>query len=288
MKTIKLFSFASLATMLIVGMSSCSKNDSTDQPDINFSVAVNGYTAQFTNTTEGGASYRWDFGDGSTSDEESPSHTYPGKGKYVPTLSVTTKNGNTLEGSTVIRISKSSSVKLDDNVLTDWDTVTHNVATSDPAVGSFRKIKLDYDAENIYFYIEMESTKAAGDIFDFYMDTDNDPATGLITWVSTGGGNDVLLEGAMLNDWFDVFYHKGEQTAFSFDPQAIAEFYSIGTVQQDGTTLKFEGKLVRAKIKNLTGKGVKLAMTATKNDWSATLGIAPNPGSSAIFLDMTE
>jgi PKD repeat protein len=251
-------------------------------------MAVDAYTVNFTNSTTGGTSYKWDFGDGTTSTNENPSHVYPGKGKYVATLYVTSGNGKIYEGSTVIRISKSSSVKLNDNTLSDWDTVTHNVRLSGAPGGIFRKVKMDYDAENVYFYIEIASAVANGDIFDFYLDTDNNPSTGLITWVSTGGGNDVLLEGAMLTGWFDMFYHVGAQNSFSFDYQSVTDFYQVGTVQESGGILKFEGKIVRSKVKFLTGKGLKLAATATKNDWSVTLGIFPDPGTPAFYLDMTE
>lgn len=269
-------------------LSSCSKDAVEEGPDVIFSVAVDAYTVQFTNATKGGTSYKWDFGDGATSTEENPTHTYPGKGKFVPTLYVTTAGGKTVEGSTVIRISKSSAVKLNDNSLADWDTVTHNAFVSGPAGGIFRKGKMDYDAENIYFYFEMASTVANADIFDFYVDADNNNTTGLITWVANGSGNDVLLEGAILTGWFDMFYHKGAQNSFTFDYQSVTDFFQVGTVQESGGLLKFEGKLVRSKIKFLTGKGVKFGITATKNDWSTMLGIFPDPGTPAFYLDMTD
>jgi PKD repeat protein len=267
---------------------SCKKDTVEGGPDVNFSTSVDAYTVTFTNKTTGGTSYKWDFGDGTVSAEENPTHTYPGKGKYVPTLYVTTSGGKTGEGSTVIRIAKSSAIKLNDNSLADWDTVTYNVKVSGTGGGIFRKAKLDYDAENVYFYFEMASAVANGDIFDFYLDADNNSTTGLTTWVASGSGNDVLMEGAMLANWFDLFYHTGGQTSFTFDMQTITDFYQIGTVKEAGGIVKFEGKLVRSKIKYLTGKGMKLAVTATKSDWSATLGIIPDPGTAAFYLNMTD
>ena len=269
-------------------LQSCKKDTVEASPDVNFATSIDAYTVTFTNKTTGATSYKWDFGDGSVSTEENPSHTYPGKGKYVPTLYVTTSGGKTAEGSTVIRIAKSSAIKLNDNSLADWDTVTYNVKVSGTGGGIFRKAKLDYDAENIYFYFEMASSVANGDIFDFYIDADNNNSTGLITWVANGSGNDVLLEGAMLTGWFDMFYHTGAQNSFTFDYQTITDFYQVGTVQESGGILKFEGKLLRSKIKYLTGKGMKLAVTATKSDWSAQLGMIPDPGTPAMYLNMTE
>jgi hypothetical protein len=132
------------------------------------------------------------------------------------------------------------------------------------------------------------SKKSNGDIFDFYIDADNNAGTGLLTSSFTGGGFDVLIEGAMLNDWFDVFYHNGAQNSFSFDYQSISEFYQIGDIVESGGILKFEGGIKRSKIKGLTGTGFKIGMTATKNDWSATLGTAPDDGSPAFFLDTSQ
>lgn len=98
----------------------------------------------------------------------------------------------------------------------------------------------------------------------------------------------MLIEGAMLTGWFDMFYHTGAQNSFTFDMQSVTDFYQVGTVQESGGILKFEGKLVRSKIKYLTGKGMKLAVTATKSDWSATLGMIPDPGTPAFYLNMTD
>jgi PKD repeat protein len=251
-------------------------------------VNLDGYTVTFTNQTAGATSYKWDFGDGGNSTDKSPVHTYPGKGKYVPTLYVTTAGGVKAEGSTVINIAKSSAVKLDDNTLSDWDTVVHNVVIAGPGGGIFKKAKFDYNSDNVFFYFEMTSTQAAGDIFDFYLDADNNPGTGLLTGTYPGGGYDILIEGAMLQQWFDLFYFSGAtQSSWGWSQQTIADFYQIGTIVQEGPTLKFEGSLKRSKLRGLTGKGLRLAIAASNSGWSP-IGTIPDNGSAAIFIDMSE
>lgn len=288
MKSLKLFMFYSSIGMILSCFLSCKKDKVQSSVDVIYTVNVDGLTATFTNQTKGVTTYKWDFGDGATSTVENPVHTYAVKGKYVPTLYVTTASGQNFEGSTVLRLSKGSPVKLDDNTLSDWDTLNHNVITSGPKGGIFRKVKFDYDGANIYFYIEMASKKSNGDIFDFYIDPDNNSGTGLLTSLFPNGGYDVLMEGAMLDNWFDVFYHTGDQNSFSFNQQSLSDYYKIGTIVEASGILKFEGSISRTKIMGLTGKGLKIGIVATKSDWSATLGTAPDAETPAFFLDTSE
>jgi PKD repeat protein len=55
-------------------------------------VAVN-LPVEFTNTSLDAETYNWDFGDGTTSTEVSPTHTFTSLGVYSVTLSATSKNG---------------------------------------------------------------------------------------------------------------------------------------------------------------------------------------------------
>ena len=61
-------------------------------PTASFSIANNGVLAgtaiQFTNESTDAESYHWDFGDGTFSCEESPSHVYGSAGTYTVRLVV--------------------------------------------------------------------------------------------------------------------------------------------------------------------------------------------------------
>jgi len=276
--------FLSIITAAL--LNGCSDDDKvTPDADLFYEISINGNDVTFNNKTSGAVSYKWDFGDGTTSDEESPVHTYPGKGKYVPTLYATTKEGKVTEGSTVVYIAKSSPVKMNDNTLSDWDEVTDYQVNSGAGETYFRKAKFDYDASYVYVYLEVNSKAANADIYDFYMDTDNNPGTGLITGTFPDGGYDVLLEGAVLADWFDAFYHKGAQNAFTFDASGVTEFVTVGATQQEGNVLKFELRLSRAKLKGLAATtALRLGIQATKGDWSATLGNMPD-GSTSVLIN---
>jgi hypothetical protein len=71
----------------------CTGRDSitiTVEPLINaaFTFTVNGTVASFTNTTSGGTTYLWDFGDGSFSASANPIHAYAFDGTYQVSLIV--------------------------------------------------------------------------------------------------------------------------------------------------------------------------------------------------------
>ncbi|MCB9310503.1 MAG: PKD domain-containing protein [Lewinellaceae bacterium] len=52
-----------------------------------FGYTVNGLTVNFNNTSQNGTAYEWTFGDGSTSTNTNPSHTYSTNGTYTVQLS---------------------------------------------------------------------------------------------------------------------------------------------------------------------------------------------------------
>lgn len=280
--------------LLLCAATACKKDDNNPAPLVVYTIAVDGNQVTFNNTTTGATSWKWDFGDGTNSTEQSPVHVYQGKGKYVPTLYATSAAGVTAEGSTVIRISKTSPVKLTDNSLSDWDTISQNVITAGPAGGVFKKLKLDYDGQNVYFYGEMTGKLSDGAIFDMYIDSDNSAATGLLTSLFTGGAYDVLLEGQLLLKQSTapipvaMYYHNGPQTSFSFDQQSGTDFFTMGTITEAGGIVRFEGKLDRSKIKGFTGAAIRLGMVATSNDWSTQLGTIPDEGAAAFLLNMPE
>ncbi|GAB6279311.1 MAG: hypothetical protein STSR0006_13170 [Lentimicrobium sp.] len=63
------------------------------KPEASFTMQIDGRTVTFTNTTENGETYLWNFGDGNTSTEKEPVHTYAGDGIYIITLTASNPNG---------------------------------------------------------------------------------------------------------------------------------------------------------------------------------------------------
>ena len=71
------------------------------QPAPGFTSSVNGLTTSFTNTSANATSYLWDFGDGQTSTQPNPTHTYAADGTYIVMLSATNNCGTVTTTQTV-------------------------------------------------------------------------------------------------------------------------------------------------------------------------------------------
>lgn len=74
-------------------------------PSASFTSTVAGLTATFTNTSTGATSYSWEFGDGESSTEINPEHTYATDGTYTVILSATNDCGTVTSTQTVTVVS---------------------------------------------------------------------------------------------------------------------------------------------------------------------------------------
>lgn len=82
--------------VLVVAKRGGSEIDSTSQTitvslpaEASFNPVVDGTTVQFSDQSENAVGWNWDFGDGNTSTEQNPSHTYSMGGYYMVSLTVT-------------------------------------------------------------------------------------------------------------------------------------------------------------------------------------------------------
>lgn len=86
-----------LSSLLIVGLVAGSITPvvaAPEPPVAGFSVSIDGVQVTFTDTTTGNpTAWSWDFGDGASSDAQSPTHTYA-PGDYTVTLEVSNDGGS--------------------------------------------------------------------------------------------------------------------------------------------------------------------------------------------------
>jgi PKD repeat protein len=103
-----------LSALLLAG---CSKSESNDPTTVTATFSadkVNGNSpliVKFTNTSANATSYEWSFGDGSTSKEQDPTHTFSNSSftepkSFTVSLTSTGANGATASTSVVITVNK--------------------------------------------------------------------------------------------------------------------------------------------------------------------------------------
>jgi PKD repeat protein len=98
MKHLKMYKWAVLLLLVIpLIYSSCKKEEEAEViASFTFQVdAANFKMVKFTNTSQNFSTVSWNFGDGSTSVEVSPSHTFAAEGEFTVSMTATSEGGKT-------------------------------------------------------------------------------------------------------------------------------------------------------------------------------------------------
>ncbi len=113
--------------------------DVSEEPLPDFDFSANGFSVNFINRSVYGETYFWDFGDGTTSNETNPGHTYSSPGDYSVTLTA----ANPVCGDTVI---------------TKIITVSNTSVSENPNIRQ-NKFNLYPNPTNGRFIIEFDNTE---------------------------------------------------------------------------------------------------------------------------------
>jgi len=111
MKNILNYSVVVVLLISLGFLHSCKEADPTIQFVISRNTADVGEEIEFTNGTQGAATYEWDFGDGTSSTEENPKKKYSKPGKFTVTLTGITKKK---------KIEKSKSLEIQINSIEEY------------------------------------------------------------------------------------------------------------------------------------------------------------------------
>ena len=137
----------------VLFFTACSDDDDddtqqVDPPTAGFTVAVNELTATFTNTSSGADSYSWDFGDGNSSTDANPSHTYGADGTYTVSLTATNEGGND-SASESVTVAAASNCETVDNTVSPNINYVWATDTGDPVADAFFEGFGNYAAERV-------------------------------------------------------------------------------------------------------------------------------------------
>ena len=222
------------AFVITLASSSCKKESTGSGLKAVFSYVADGYKVNFTNFSTNATEYSWDFGDasGAVSTSKTPQHIFTKKGDFL--VSLTAKRGT--ETSTFVDTVSiiGPNIKIDGDY-SDWQYVEYTYTNPATYGGTLLAVKTFASSQLINFYLEGTPDMKI-ELFDMYIDADNNPATGFSTYLyPAGSGADFLCEGPPVTPgWGSVFIHSGEPTAFSFSPVASFDeamnFSSISTV----------------------------------------------------------
>ncbi|MBK0383650.1 hypothetical protein I5M32_11840 [Pedobacter sp. SD-b] len=161
-----------------------------------------------------------------------------------------------------------------DGTFTDWDGIAY---TSTDGTGTLTGLKTYADADYIYIYME-GTTAWTLERFDFFLNSDNNAATGYIQGSYPGGsGADLLFQGNLTSG--TVFNQSGG-SGFSWTPSG-ATFAS--TINFSALTTVGSKKIIEFSIKkseiSLTTGTVTFSFNDSNSSY-ATLGALPGTASA--------
>jgi hypothetical protein len=264
MKKSKWFLLGITLSMLI--SVSCKKDDTSSGTKAVFSYVADGFKVSFTNFSTGATSYVWDFGDGSDSSTlKGPTHVFPTKGQFL--VKLTAKNENEISTfiDTVLVIGPN--IKID-NDFTDWAYVSYTHENNEGTGGTILAVKTYASAGYLNFYVEGTADFSLT-VMDLYLDTDNNPETGLKSWMyPAGSGADFLCEGSVPGAWGDVYEHVGPGNDWNWN--GISDFatefqFSAMKVVDGRNVIEFA---IKRSILGTMSKAVNFAIVESDAGWS--------------------
>lgn len=291
--------FAGILTALgltAVIFTSCKEEEEKPLPDASFSFVASGdgRTIQFTNESTDATTYLWAFGDGQTSTEASPLHTFPDYGTFNVSLKATGEGGED-EFTYPLAVTKASPVKLDDNSFSDWDNIALAFQSVDNSGGLIEKVKVDYNGEFIYFWMEAKCNITDSLPTGIHFDLDNDTLTGFLPWTNPGIGSEFYVEAAITSAaWATAFMFDKDaatQNDWAWIDKALDDFILYGYLLQVGDKVQVEWAIRKSKMDAITTNGnVVLGNKVTiiinhYYEWEPA-GFFPGNGEDPFVLEM--
>jgi hypothetical protein len=274
-----------LGTVLLILIAvSCKKDDTSNSLKAVFSYIADGYKVNFTNFSTNATDYIWDFGDQSTgSILSNPLHVFSKKGQYLVTLTASNQSETSTFIDTVLIIGPN--IKIDGD-FTDWAYVEYTHENAVDAGGTLLAVKTFASAGYLNFYLEGTSDLTLA-VIDIYLDSDNDPETGLKSWMyPAGSGADFLCEGSVSEEWGDVYSHAGPGNDWSWDSfSTFGDMIKFSEIKNNNERKAIEFSIKRTGLGTLN-KFVNFAIVESDGGWTEIGAIPIDQTDSSKFAQI--
>jgi PKD repeat protein len=258
-------------------MSSCGGgDDGAPAPTAAFEYEADGLEVTFTNKSTNATAFSWDFGDGETSTDANPVHEYEAYGVYTVKLSATGEGGSATSLPDDITIAKNSPVTID-GTFSDWNDVPVASVSVDGSGGSIHELKIDYDAQYIYFYVKGDMKG----VYGLFINSDFDGATGATSpnfdYLWSNLGADYYIEGNLI-DWGSLQQDDPANPDWGFnviaESSTLVDTAPVGEV--DGEKI-FEFSVLRSGIPNMSTEKIGLGIKDIDVDagWTTSGALPP-------------
>lgn len=253
-------------TLAMLVSVSCKKDDTANGTKAVFSYVADGFKVNFTNFSTGATSYTWDFGDGKEgSTLKGPTHVFPSKGQFLVKLTAKTETETSTFIDTVLILGPN--IKIDGD-FTDWTYVAYTHENAAGTGGTITGIKTYASAGYLNFYMEGTADFSLT-VLDLYIDSDNNPETGLKSWMfPSGSGADFLCEGSIPGGWGDVFQHVGPGNDWNWNAVlGFADVFQFSSFKNVDGKNAIEFSLKRSALGTLNKK-VNFGIVESNAGWT--------------------
>ncbi|MEE4492169.1 PQQ-dependent sugar dehydrogenase [Streptomyces sp. BE230] len=253
---------------------------------------------------EGGAlSYSWDFGDGATSTEADPQHTYTTAGTFHPTLKVTDPDGLTGTASLVVTAGNTAptvtlTTPADGSLFSFGDSVPFTVTVSDPEDGAVdcSKVKVTYLLGHDSHRHQITSKNGCSGTIDVPVDGEHDSAAniyGVFDAEYTDAGGLTTHSDSILQPRHRQAEHFAAESGIEPAQHGAAEGGATVGFTDDGDWISFEPYAlgnatgVSARVSSAgPGGTIELRAGSATGTLLSTLTVAPTGGWET-FTDVT-
>ncbi len=239
---------------------------------------TSGKTIIISNTSVAATSYEWDFGDGNSSTEKDPSHTYATTGIYTVSLTASNTGGSH-------SVSHQYSYYSIDGDFSDWANVPvlltgDGGAVSSGGNGTIVEIKATSDSDSIYFFYKSTNPIDVSYTPYWRINTDNDTSTGWAGFYATPEAQGYDMDFGTTAD--HAWLSRWNSNTDAWDN--LVSDYDTPHMYRQFADNKYEGAVSRKEI-GVVGNKITFMLVDRTASWSNT-GYGPATNYNGLNLDL--